>query len=92
MTTIPVPIDESDLKKIDYLIKIGRYKNRTQAIKTIIQEKLAQETIIFEWEKGIDELSIKKTINDLIKLSDFTFAIKSNKSADELIGEDRERY
>ncbi len=49
MKTIPVPLDDNDLKKIDYLIKIGRYKNRTQAIRNLLQEKLAEEWIIFEW-------------------------------------------
>lgn len=92
MTTIPIPIEENDLKKIDYLIKIGRYKNRTQAIKALLQEKLAQETIIFEWEKSVDAIPIKKIIDDLTKLSNFSFTIESNKSADELIGEERERY
>ncbi len=92
MTTIPIPLDDNDLKKIDYLIKIGRYKNRTQAIKALLQEKLTQETIIFEWDKSYDEDTLKKIISTLTRLPDFSFTIKSNKSATELIGEDRERY
>jgi len=90
--TIPIPLDENEINKIDYLVKIGRYKNRTQALKALIQEKLAQETIIFDWEKSSDEIAKKKIIQELIKLPEFSFSIKSAKSAEELIGEERERY
>ncbi|MHA1265809.1 MAG: ribbon-helix-helix domain-containing protein [Candidatus Helarchaeota archaeon] len=92
MKTIPIPLEDRDLEKIDYLIKIGRYKNRTQAIKALLQEKLAQETIIFEWEQAVDESSIKRVIEDLTRSSEFSFTIKSKQSAAELIGEERERY
>ncbi|MHA1651278.1 MAG: ribbon-helix-helix domain-containing protein [Candidatus Helarchaeota archaeon] len=92
MTTIPVPLNDDDLKKIDYLVKIGRYKNRTQAIKALLRKQLAQQTIILKGGKTIDEKSIKNIINELSKLPDFSFTIKSSKSAVELVGEERERY
>ena len=91
-TTIPVPLNDNDLKKIDYLVKIGRYKNRTQAIRALLREKLAQQTIILKGEKTVDENSIKNIISELSNLPEFSFTIKSSKSAVELVGEERERY
>ena len=30
MTTIPIQITDAELLKIDYLVRIGQYKNRSQ--------------------------------------------------------------
>jgi Arc/MetJ-type ribon-helix-helix transcriptional regulator len=92
MPIIPIPLEEEEINKIDYLVKTGRYKNRIQVIKALIQEKLAQETIIFDWEESPDEIAKKKIIQELVKLPEFSFSIKSAKSAEELIGEERGRY
>ena len=31
MTTVSVKLNEDELEKIDYLVKLGRYENRSQA-------------------------------------------------------------
>ena len=92
MTTIPIQLNEIDLKKIDYLVKIGLYKNRSQAIKAILQERLAQETILLNSENLEEEHLRKKIVQDLSKIVTFSFKIDSEKSAADLVSEQRERY
>ncbi len=92
MPTIPLRIDDVDLKKIDNLIKKGRYKNRSQAIKKLLLDKLQQETLPFEWQKDSDEESRIKIVSKLISMENFSFSSNSTKSSEDLIGEERERY
>lgn len=92
MTVIPIQLSEIDLKKIDYLIKLGRYKNRSQAIKEILRERLAQETSMQDFETSEEEQKRKKIVEELSRTSKFEFTIKSKKSAADLVSEDRERF
>ena len=64
MTTIPIQLNEVDLGKIDYLIKIGRYKNCSQALRFLIQDRLSQETIQFEFENIEVEKSASKSLKN----------------------------
>ncbi len=89
MTIIPIRLSDVDLKKIDYLIKIGRYKNRSHAIKEILKEKLAQETSIQEFENPEEEQERKRVVQELSKIPNFGFTIKSKKSAAEIVSEER---
>jgi Arc/MetJ-type ribon-helix-helix transcriptional regulator len=92
MATIPIQLNDVDLKKIDYLVKSGRYKNRSQAIKSMIQEKLTQEVLPFEVDNPDQDELMKKILHDLReKKISGVFTIDSDKSAAELISEDRDR-
>ena len=68
MTTIPIQLNEVDLGKIDYLIKIGRYKNRSQALRFLIQDRLSQETIQFEFENIEVEKKRQQIVEELLSL------------------------
>jgi len=92
MTTILIRLNDSDLKKLDYLIKIGRYKNRNQAIKAFIQEKLAKETISLDFENSEDLNLRKKIVSDLSNHPTFLFKTNLKKSSAEVISEERERF
>ena len=50
MTIVPIQLNDVELQKIDYLIQLGKYKNRSQAIRMFISHQLEEETIKFEWE------------------------------------------
>jgi hypothetical protein len=92
MTTIPVQFNEMELKKIDYLVQIGRYKNRNQAIKGMIHDKLSEQVLDFDFENLEEEEKRKKILEKIIaKNIPISFTISSNKTSVELIGEDRER-
>ena len=92
MTTIPIRIDDADLKKIEYLVKKGLYKNRSQAIKKLLIEGLQQELMPFEWKKESNKESRIKIINKLSSIESFSFSNKSTKSAEDIIGEERGRF
>lgn len=92
MTTIPLQISDPELKKIDYLIKIGRYKNRSQALKLMLSEKLTQETISFDFENQEDDKVREKIVEELrAKKIEPIMMITSTKNSAELVSEDRDR-
>jgi Arc/MetJ-type ribon-helix-helix transcriptional regulator len=67
MTTIPIKIDDVELRKIDHLVKIGRFKNRSQAIRSFIRDKLIDETLLPdqvdpETEKRYSEILAKELV------------------------------
>jgi Arc/MetJ-type ribon-helix-helix transcriptional regulator len=90
MATIPLHIDDSDLKKIDYLIKIGRYKNRIQAVKSIFQSKLGQESIPIEWESADDEVEIQTVVDEISSPPQLKITWLTTKSAVNLVREMRD--
>ncbi|MHA1728143.1 MAG: ribbon-helix-helix domain-containing protein [Promethearchaeota archaeon] len=92
MTTIPIRIDEIDLKKIDFLIKIGRFKNRSQALRQFIHDRLKKEILLFEQDDKSNEKLRLEVLSKLKKKDNFSFSLLSKKNAEEIIGENRERY
>lgn len=66
MTKIPIQLDENDLKKIDYLVKRGMYKNRSHAIRSLLNQILEQETIGYNWE-SLDEVEKRVKIVEKLK-------------------------
>ncbi|MHA1358516.1 MAG: ribbon-helix-helix domain-containing protein [Candidatus Helarchaeota archaeon] len=90
MSTLPIKLKKELIEKIDYLVRIGRYPNRSAAIREIIEEKLADrnyfiEDSIINWER------IYKILQELTELKEFTITFTSRKSATELVSEGRER-
>jgi Arc/MetJ-type ribon-helix-helix transcriptional regulator len=91
MTTIPVKLDDIELRKIDHLVKIGRFKNRSQAIRSFIKDKLVDETL---FPKPVDpetEKQYHEVIAKLKNLSSLPVQIESTKTALELVKGERER-
>ena len=91
MTTVPVKLDDVELRKIDHLVKIGRFKNRSQAIRSFIKDKLLDETLFPEPADPEIEKRYHDVIAKLRKLTHLPVQIESTKSALELVKEDRER-
>ncbi len=91
MATIPRPLTEAELAKVDYLVRNGRYKNRTQAIVAILRAGIQAQVVPFEWEKQDEKEASAKVLEKMLNTPDLNFSIRSEKSAHELIGEERER-
>ncbi len=91
MTTIPIQLSDVDLEKIDRLVKLGRYKNRSQAIKAMLREKLDQETIVFEWENDEDKEVQAQLLKLALSKKESILTWNSQKTAAQLIREDRDR-
>jgi Arc/MetJ-type ribon-helix-helix transcriptional regulator len=90
MAILPVKLKKELIEKIDYLVKIGRYTNRSTAIREILEEKLANENYILK-ESLIIEEQVRPIIQEILKIKDFKLNLKSKKSATELVSEGRER-
>ena len=91
MATIPVKLNKVEVSKIDYLVKIGKYKSRNQAIRSFINISLLQESINIE----DDNPEIEKIKDKLYQLWDaqpeFILTTESNKSLVDLVSQDRMR-
>lgn len=93
MNAIPIKLSSSVIEKIDYLIKIGKYKNRSQAIREFISRALENETL-FEIEEEINISKITKLLDFTLhknKGKDSIIEIVTSKTAEELVAEGRER-
>ena len=88
--SIPIKLKKEIIEKIDYLVKVGRYPNRSAAIREIIEEKLSNENYILE-DFMLTEENIKPILQKIIKIQDLDIKLKSKKSATELVSEGRER-
>jgi Arc/MetJ-type ribon-helix-helix transcriptional regulator len=91
MATIPIKLNKVEVSKIDYLVKLGKYKSRNQAIRSFIEISLLQESINLEE----DNPDIEKIKNKLYQLWDlqpeFNLTTDSNKSLVDLVSQDRMR-
>ncbi|MFX0133525.1 MAG: ribbon-helix-helix domain-containing protein [Candidatus Hodarchaeota archaeon] len=88
--SIPIKLKKEIIEKLDYLVKVGRYPNRSAAVREIIEEKLSNENYLLEDFMLIEE-KVKPILQKLIKIQDFEIVLKSKKSATELVSEGRER-
>jgi Arc/MetJ-type ribon-helix-helix transcriptional regulator len=92
MITIPVQIYEIELVKIDTLVKLGRFKSRNQAIRSMLLERLSSETIILPDDTPEKAQKRQQIIKDFeIKKIPFEIILIESKSAANLISEERER-
>lgn len=91
MATIPIQLSETDLEKIDHLILIGKYKNRSQAVKSMLQSKLEQEKVPSEWDTPADKENRQKIISQILQNKHFKIEILSIKNAVDLVRENRDR-
>jgi Arc/MetJ-type ribon-helix-helix transcriptional regulator len=91
MTTIPIKLDEVELRKIDHLVKTGRYKNRSQAIRSFIKAKLEDEILLPEAADPEIEKKYHDIMAKLRKQVHLVVQINSAKTALELVENERER-
>ena len=91
MATIPIHLEDSDLKKIDYLIKTGRFKNRSQVIKIMLRSKLDQEGFPLEWENEDQERQRQHILQQLLPRKDIQIQWRTGKNSVEQVRESRDR-
>ena len=89
MSAIPVRIPTDKLERIDYLVKIGRFKNRSEALKFFISTSLEKEEIIM-LEHDVDMIKINELLDKIGKKKNLLI-IESEKSAVEMVSEGRSR-
>ena len=91
MATIPIKLNKVEVSKIDYLVKLGKYKSRNQAIRSFIQISLLQESINLEDDNPEIENIKKKLYLLWDSHPEFNLTTKSNKSLVDLVSQDRMR-
>jgi len=92
MATIPLKIDDLDLKKIDYLVKKGVFKNRSQALRALLSDQLNQLILPFEWEEKEKDEKIDNVVHKLLNIPNKSLIIKAEKPISLIVQEERERY
>ena len=98
MAIIPIKLNDTEVSKIDYLVKIGKFKSRNQAIKHFIHKNLELESIILDDElKSEEEIQrinkIKKELFEHWKsLPEFVLCGKGGKSLVDQVSEGRDRF
>ena len=90
MPVIPIKLESNLVEKLDALVGVGKFKNRSQAIREILNDRLAREGIVPQADKERE-----KRINRVIQLMQSQkqpfFHIITEKTAVDLIAEGRER-
>lgn len=81
MKVVPIRLDDRKLKDLDMLVKAGIYKNRSDALRKIIENGMKKVEAEIEYLKKIDK------IVDRIIDSDLNFGGMFRKSVEE--GRDR---
>jgi|GEM_PF-1665603 Arc/MetJ-type ribon-helix-helix transcriptional regulator len=56
MKVVPVRLDDRKLKDLDLLVKAGIYKNRSEALRKIIENGMKKVEAEIEYLKKIDEI------------------------------------
>ena len=89
MAIIPIQLDDEIIKKIDLLVKQGRYKNRTEALRDQIMTSLDKISVI---ETRVEETEkYQKILTKLLKMKTPPQFLNTEKSLNELVSENRER-
>ena len=90
MAILPVRLDEEDIRRIELLVQMKIFRNRSDAIRTLVREGLDRTLIIPTKIEG----KLKEVLDALTKIhSTGKLAVKvvADKTAAELVAEERTR-
>ncbi len=91
MAIIPVKLSNTDLEKIDSLIALGKFKNRSQALRQMLHEKLEEHPFPLQFDTPEDRKNRENLIKEALSRSNFKMEIVSKKTASEIVGTQRDR-
>ncbi len=89
MAIIPVNLDDETIKKIDFLVKKGVYKNRSEALLDQIKKGIESISLIPDLET--DSELFQKLLKVLLNLPEPPQFLDGKKSLTELVSEGRKR-
>jgi len=88
MTVVPIRLSRQDARKLDLLVKLGIYRNRTEAIRAMIQakadEQVSRHMLSERVLQVLDELLQHEKMNHRSPLR-----IVTEKTAAEIVAEGR---
>jgi len=86
LSVIPIKLSKKEIALIDYLVKTGFFKSRNEAIRYMIKRGL---------QELFSELFVSSELDDIVKelleIEGDILIIESEKTAAELVREERER-
>ena len=88
---MPVKLEKDDVKKLDMLVRLGIFKNRSQAIRSMLRDGLNQKTAAIPMT---DLGGISSVVELMLRLASRGFdvvRITSRASAGEIVAEGRQR-
>jgi Arc/MetJ-type ribon-helix-helix transcriptional regulator len=89
VTVVPIRLSKEDAKKLDLLVKLGIYANRTQAIRAIIHSQADSQIANHMLSENV-----LRALNKLIEQERVTghnpIRIDTSKTAAEIVAEGRE--
>lgn len=89
MVVVPLHLDEEIVSKVDALVRLGMYKNRSEALREQIKKGLDKISLLqdeFVGSELYDQL-----LERLLKLPEPPQLLKTEKTLTELVSEGRER-
>ena len=88
---MPVKLERDDIKKLDTLVKLGFFKNRGQAIRSLLREQLEKKIAV----PRADLSGVGPVVDLMLRLASKgakVIKITSRKSAAELVSEGKQRF
>ena len=86
MSVIPIKLSKKEIALIDYLVKTGFFKSRNEAIRYMIKRGLQELFSELFVSSELDEI-----VKELLEIEGDILIIESEKTAAELVREERER-
>ena len=91
MSFVPVKLERDDVRRLDTLVKLGVFKNRSQAIRSLLKEQLQKK---IESIPQADFSGVAPVVELMLRLASKgvnVVTISSRKSAADIVSEGRQR-
>jgi len=91
LSVVPVKLERDDVKKLDTLVKLGIFKNRSQAIRSLLRDQLEKKIAALP---QADLTGVGPVLDLMLRLASRgvkVIRITSRRSPAELVGEGRQR-
>ncbi|RLE74917.1 MAG: hypothetical protein DRZ80_03720 [Thermoprotei archaeon] len=86
MSVVPIKLSKEEITLIDYLVRAGLFKSRNEAIRYMIRKGIQELLSELFISSEVDEI-----VEALLRAESDILVIKSEKTAEELVREERER-
>jgi len=91
LSIVPVKLEEEDVRKLETLVRLGVFKNRSQAIRSLLREQLDRKIATIP---QADLSGVGSVVDLMLRLSSKgvnVLQITSRKSAAHIVSEGRHR-
>lgn len=90
MIAVPIRLDARTIEKLDSLVRVGRFRSRSEALREIVESYLRREPILGIVDSSSAE-RVSKAVKALLSLQSVVVDMGVGKTAAKLVAEGRER-